>query len=465
MSAPAFRRPGPVDIAHHRHLTGVCEPQREEVDVRNLEVIGELPTDITGAYLRNGPNPRFDPIGTYVYPLDGDGMVHRVELSEGTARYTNRFVRTPMVLAEEKAGQVIWAGVTDPYTPGEDEVGPELAGTRRELPDINVVRHDGRLLAMAETTLPFQLNPDDLSTLGRTDCDGAMAVGSTAHPKIDPVTGELVLFNYVLDAPYLTWSVVAPDGSLVRPPTAVEGADTPLMIHDMALTGRYIVLMLCPLVFDMGAVITGGSVLDWRPEMGTRIALIPRDGGAVRWIGRDAYWVWHFANAFDLPDGRVSVDYVEWTYPAGFAKMDSPSLGTLVRVAIDPERGTVTRETVCERDVEFPRIDDREITKRHRTTATVGKLGVREGVLDSLWFFDTATGSEAHWHPGRVSVGEPIFIPGSEYEYWGMIGTDLDDRSSWFFLLPAEDPAAGPLCTVRLPIRVPGGLHGAWLPG
>jgi carotenoid cleavage dioxygenase len=464
MSAPEFTRPAPVDVVHHTHLTGVFEPQREEVDVGGLDVIGELPGDLQGAYLRNGPNPRFDPIGSYIYPLDGDGMVHRVEVTDGTARYTNRFVRTPMVEAEEKAGHVIWPGVTDLYTPGVEEVGPELAGRPRELPDINVVRHGGRLLAMAETSLPYRLNPKDLSTLGPDNCDGAMSVGSTAHPKIDPGTGEMVLFNYMLEAPYLTWSVVAADGSAARPPTAVDGVDTPLMIHDMALTRRYIVLMLCPLVFDMAAVLTGGSVLDWRPEEGTRIALIPRDGGRVRWLTCDAYWVWHFANAFDLPDGNVSVDYVEWTYPGGFAKAPAPSTGSLVRVVIDPETGHLTKDVMSDRDVEFPRVDDRELAAPHRAIATVGKLDVSRGRQDSLWFFDTVRGTQCHWDPGSVSVGEPIFMPGAEHEYWGMIGTDRNDMSSWFFVLPAEDPGSGPMAKVRLPIRVPAGLHGAWLP-
>ena len=296
-SAPS--RPAPVDVAHHAHLSGVFAPQRTEVDVTGLEVIGELPADLHGAYLRNGPNPRFDPIGHYVYPLDGDAMVHRLELDGGSARYTNRFVRTPMVVAEEKAGHAIWAGLTDPYRPGADEVGPELAGTSRDLPDINIVRHGGRLLAMAEAAQPYRLDPTDLVTLGRTDCDGAMAVGSTAHPKIDPATGELVLFNYVLEAPYLTWSVIGADGTTLRTPTPVEGVTEPLMIHDMALTSRYIVLMLSPLVFDIAGVMKGGSLLDWRPEQGARIALIPRDGGAVRWLHTDAFWVWHFGNAFD----------------------------------------------------------------------------------------------------------------------------------------------------------------------
>lgn len=462
-SGPAAR-PAPVDVAHHAHLTGLFEPQREEVDVRGLEVVGELPRDLHGAYLRNGPNPRFDPIGTYIYPLDGDAMVHRIELDDGTSRYTNRFVRTPMVVAEEAAGQAIWPGVTDFYTPGEDEVGPELAGTQRELPDINIVRHGGRLLAMAETTLPFGLDPADLRTLGRETCDGALAIGSTAHPKIDPVNGEMVLFNYLLEAPYLTWSVVGADGSVVRKPTPVAGVDKSIMIHDMALTERYIVLMVCPLVFDIEAAMTGGSILDWRPDDGTRIAMIPRDGGAVRWVDHEAYWVWHFANAFDLPDGRVSVDYVEWPYPALLAGDPRPCEAALVRAVIDPASGRVARDVVSDRDMEFPRVDDRQITRGHRSVATVGKSGGREGDMDSLWFFDTESGSEAHWIPDGCSVGEPIFMPGADHEYWGTIGTDLAADESWFFVLPAEDPSSGPLAKVRLPIRVPAGLHGAWLP-
>ncbi|HEY5854364.1 MAG TPA: carotenoid oxygenase family protein [Aldersonia sp.] len=460
-SAPP--RPAPVDFAHHAHLTGVFAPQRTEVDVAGLDVIGEFPADLHGAYLRNGPNPRFDPIGHFVYPLDGDAMVHRLEVDGGTARYTNRFVRTPMVVAEEQAGRAIWAGVTDLYTPSVDEVGPALAGTTRDLPDINIVHHSGRLLAMAEGAQPYRLDPANLATLGRTDCDGAMSIGSTAHPKIDPVTGELVLFNYMLEAPYLTWSMLGADGVTLRPPTPVDGVSEPLMIHDMALTSRYIVLVLSPLVFDIAGVMSGGSLLDWRPEQGTRIALIPRDGGAVRWIHTDAFWVWHFGNAFDRPDGTVAVDYVEWSYPGGLAKSSVPQVGRFVRAEIDPDGGRFTRTFVVEQSMEFPRIDDRLITRDHGTTATAGKLRGTES-MDSLWFLDPGTGSVAHWDAGTLAVGEPIFLPGNQNDYWGVFGTDLTDMVSWFVVLSAEDPTAGPIGRVRMPIRVPAGLHGAWLP-
>ncbi|MBB3039408.1 carotenoid oxygenase family protein [Hoyosella altamirensis] len=457
-------KPAAVDMVHHTHLSGVFTPQRDEVDVHGLHVEGELPEDLSGEYLRNGPNPRFDPIGTYVYPIDGDAMVHRIGIRDGAVSYSNRFVRTPMVVAEEEAGLAIWAGVMDPYTPSADEVGPELAGKARDLPDINVVRHGGRLLAMAEAAQPYRLDPSDLSTLGPDSCSGAMPIGSTAHPKIDPVTGEMVLFNYLLEAPYLTWSVVAADGSVTRPPTVVDGVDVPLMIHDMALTRRYIVLFLCPLVFDIEALLRGGSVLDWRPDAGVRIALIPRDGGKVRWCSTEAFWVWHFANAFDMADGKVAVDYAEWSFPGGFTAQEHEPRGAMVRAVLDPDKGTISRTVVSDRNVEFPRIDDRQTCGDHRYAATLGVHTGREGIFDSLLFFDMHAGSETEWRAGSLAVGEPIYMPGAERDYWGMIGTDRDDMTSWFVILPVEDPSSGPLCRVRMPLRVPSGLHGAWLP-
>lgn len=458
-------RPAPVDMAHHAHLSGVFAPQREEVDVTDLEVTGELPADLRGSYLRNGPNPRFDPVGSYVYPLDGDAMVHRLEIDGGTVDYRNRFVRTPMVLAEEEAGHAIWSGLTDGYSPSAAEVGPELAGSFRHLPDINIVQHAGKLFAMAESDQPYRLDCADLSTIGRESFDGAMPFGTTAHPKIDPETGELVIFNYVFDAPYLTWSVVGPDGTVRRPPTPVEGLDAPLMIHDMALTSRYVVLFLCPLIFDINAMLSGGGLLQWHPERGTRIALIPRDGSAIRWIDCEPMWVWHFANAFDTPQSTtVTVDYVQWNYPGGFADIAQPASSEMVRAVLDPDRGTIDRTTIGGApDVEFPRVDDRLLTRSHTRIATVeAGDGDRRG-RDSLWFLDVQSGSETRWSPG-VALGEPIYMPGSEHDYWGAYGTDPTDLTSYFYVLAADDPSAGPLATVRMPIRVPAGLHGAWLP-
>lgn len=460
-----MNRPAPVDITHHPFLTGLFAPQRAEVDVRDLEIYGELPSDLNGSYLRNGPNPRFDPIGTYLYPIDGDAMVHRIELTGGTARYTNRFVRTPQVVAEEKAGRALWAGVTDPYYPPAEEVGPDLANTMRELPDINIVRHGGRLLALAESAPPYGLGTD-LETLGRETFGGTLPVGLTAHPKVDPRTGEMITFCYMLDAPYLTWSVIAPDGTVTRAATPVDGADVPLMIHDMALTPTYAVLILAPLVFDLAKIFEGASPLDWQPDLGVRVALIPRDGSAVRWFSTDAFWVWHTANAFDLPDGDVAVDYVEWHYPGGVSDATGPNPSQLRRAVIG--RNGITRTTLHERNIEFPRIDDRTVTLDHRVVATVGESGTRTlpvGADDSLFWFDVGSGSESVWSHDTLAPGEPVYMFGdSGTGYWGAIATDRTDESSWFLVFDEDDPRTGPRARVRLPIRVPAGLHGAWLP-
>lgn len=335
-----------------------------------------MPVALNGAYLRNGPNPRFTPLGSYVYPLEGDAMVHGIWLAGGRARYANRFVRTEALQAEEQAGRALWGGLMTGYVPDASQVGPELAGRPKAMPDINVVLHGGRVLALAESDCPYRLSPE-LATLGRETFDGALPAGITAHPKVDPGTGEMVVFCYQLEAPYLTWATLGPDGMVTRPATPITGVDRPVMIHDMALTARFVVLVLAPLHFDMGAAMSGGSMLAWRPQDGTRIALVPRDGGLVRWSHTDAFWTWHSANAFDdgeSLDAPVVLDYVEWSHPGGL--VPGRADGGLARTTIDPRTGAVDRTWLDRALMEFPRIDDRRIGGRH---ARVGTVGSRAG--------------------------------------------------------------------------------------
>jgi carotenoid cleavage dioxygenase len=147
--------------------------------------------------------------------------------------------------AEEAAGHALWGGLESMILPGPDEVGEGLANTFKPLPDINVVEHAGRLLALAESECPYRMGPG-LDTLGKETFGGQLPAGITAHPKIDPVTGEMAVFCYALEPPYLTWSVIGPDGTVTSGPTPVVGVDDPSMVHDMALTGRYLVLVLAP---------------------------------------------------------------------------------------------------------------------------------------------------------------------------------------------------------------------------
>lgn len=472
MTATVPSAPPPVDAAHDPHLSGTFEPVIDEIDAGDLEVTGELPPEMDGMYVRNGPNPRFTPLGSYIYPLEGDGMVHGIRLTDGTARYANRFVHTPMLDAEIAAGRALWGGLMTGYTPDAAEVGPSLAGTMKDLPDINVVRHGGRLLALAESAPPYALTPE-LATVGKETFGGSLPAGICAHPKVDPRTGEMVVFCYGLEAPYLTWSVLGPDGATRRTPTAVPDVDQPVMIHDMALTERFVVLVLGPLYFDMAAAMRGGSLLAWRPEDGTRIAMIPRDGGPVRWAHTEAFWSWHSANAYDGDDGSVVLDLVAWSRPGGLSRGTDPIVGGIARAEVDPQRGTVRRRFLTDpHGMEFPRVDDRRLGRRHGVIALGAKTGRAElanGEFDAVLWLDAATERAVTWDAGDLSVGEPCFVPrpgddATEHGWWVTFATDRTDRSSWFVVLAAADPGAGPIAKVRIPVRVPLGLHGAWLP-
>lgn len=457
------------------HLSGRFAPVTDEVDAADLEVRGELPAELDGVFLRNGPNPRFSPIGSYLYPIDGDGMLHGVWISGGRARYRNRFVRTPAVLAEERAGRALWGGIESLITPQEPDVPAGLAGTFRDLPDINVVRHAGRLLALAESGCPFGMTPE-LGTRGRETFDGALPAGITAHPKIDPVTGEMMAFCYGLEPPFLTWSVIAPTGEVIKGPIPVAGVDEPTMIHDMAITTRYLVLVLAPVFFDIESAMSGGSLLSWRPDRGVRVALIPRDGGQVRWASDDAFWLWHTVNAYDTArDGDVVLDYVQWSrFSLGGAGGEGPNTSSLVRAVIDPTTGTMRRTELDDARIELPRVDDRLIGHRHHRLAAAADSGADDllpGEYDAIRWYDSGDGSATSllWPAGDLSVGEPVFAPSpgapaGRGGYWLTYATDRTDASSWLLVIPAEDPRSGPVARVRIPVRVPLGLHGNWLP-
>ncbi|MBN9111675.1 MAG: carotenoid oxygenase family protein [Pseudonocardia sp.] len=473
MSAPTMpSRPGPV--GPDTYLTGPYTPVTDEVDVADLQVEGELPADLDGAYLRNGPNPRFSPIGSYLFPLDGDGMLHRVEVSGGRARYSNRFVRTPMVRKEEEVGHALWGGLTTPWRPGADEVGAELAGSMRELPDINVVRHGGRLLALAECKQPYRIGPQ-LETLEKDSFDGQVPAGICAHPKIDPRTGEMVAFCYNFAPPFLTWTVVRPDGT-ATPPRPVEGVERPAMIHDMAITERYVVIVVAPLFFDIAAARSGGSLLDWNERAGTRIALIPRGGGPVRWCEDEVFWLWHTANAHDAKDpvdgaDVVVLDYIEWPRPSPIAP--GPAVqGHLARAVVDPAAGTVRRTVVDDVVGEFPRIDDRLLGRAHPVSAFAtgtGRPTPHPDCWDALAWHDTGSGVVTRWEAPELAVGEPVFAPDPTSDapdsgWWLTFATSYATHGSSLLVIPAADPASGPVARVRMPVRVPLGLHGNWMP-
>jgi carotenoid cleavage dioxygenase len=440
------------------YLVGNFAPVRDERDDAGLAVTGAIPSELDGLLLRNGPNPVVDPDPATYHWFLGDGMLHGIELSGGRARYRNRWVRSRVV--REALGEPVPAG------PPEVNGFPVWANT-------SVIAHADRIFALVESGLPTEMRPD-LSTVGPFDFEGKLTTPFTAHPKLDPVNGEMLFFGYDFTAPYLRYHVVDPSGDLVR----TEPIDIPhsVMVHDFGVTATRVVWLDLPVVFDPEVVGRQPFPYTWQPEHGARVGVMPRGGGDadVTWIDIDPCYVYHVLNAYDAVNGSVVMDVVR--YGDMFAaEVHGPgaSVGPrLDRWTIKVSAGTVAIETLDDAGQEFPRINDRYAGRHHRygyTSETdvgdswIGHRGLRKHDLD---------GSRTERHdvgPGRAA-GEPVFAAsrsdGGEDAGWVLsVVYDAARNGSDVIVIDATHFQAPPVATIHLPRRVPFGFHGSWISG
>jgi carotenoid cleavage dioxygenase len=440
------------------YLVGNFAPVRDERDDASLAVTGAIPPELSGLLLRNGPNPILDPDPATYHWFLGDGMLHGIEISGGQAQYRNRWVRS----------RVVCEALGEPAPTGPAEVNgfPVWANT-------NVVAHAGRIYALVESGLPTAMHPD-LSTVGPFDFGGKLATPFTAHPKIDPASGEMLFFGYDFTAPYLRYHVVDPGGNLVRS----EPIDLPhsVMIHDFGVTATKVVWLDLPVVFDLQLVARQPFPYTWRPEHGARVGVMPRGGGNadVTWIDIDPCYVYHALNAYDAVDGTVVIDVVR--YPDMFAtEIHGPGASAwprLDRWTIDGSAGTVRSDTLDDAGQEFPRINDRRAGREHRYGYTaetdvadswIGHRGLRKHDL-------VASRTERHDVGDGRAAGEPVFAAaeadtGEDAGWVLSVVYDARRDTSDVIVVDATHFQAQPVATIHLPRRVPFGFHGSWIPG
>jgi carotenoid cleavage dioxygenase len=451
-------------------LRGNFGPLRDEGFTENLQVIGEIPRDLNGTFFRNGPNPQFEPVGRYHW-FDGDGMIHAIKLENGRASYRNRWVESGGLVEERKAGRALYRGLLSL----EGTEAPAIKVTA----NTNIVAHAGKLLALVESSLPTEMVPCTLATVGLYDFGGKLGTAMTAHPKLDPETGEMLFFGYAPFPPYLTYHVADASGALTR--SEVIDVAWPSMMHDFAITEHYVIFMLCPVVFTFENVQKGGSLFTWEPERGAKLGVLPRSGGNadVRWFDVDPCYVFHPMNAFDQ-NGVVTLDVARYEQLLFMDPSSSREPGwrdqnvaRLHRWTIDLAKGTVRSQALDDGDGEFPRVDERLVGRKHRFgyMAVTGPEGNDTGVpiWSSVKKFDLERGTSEERHFGAGNgVGEPLFVPrsaGAEEDDGYVLVLNYDQRrnASAFFVLDARHLNGEPLAEIRLPHRVPYGFHGNWV--
>jgi carotenoid cleavage dioxygenase-like enzyme len=449
-----------------RFLAGSFAPVTEEITAFDLPVTGHVPPGLSGRYLRNGPNPLGVDDPSYHWFL-GAGMVHGVRMRDGKAEwYRNRWVRSRAVTAAHH----------EQWPSGPVHENMDFAA------NTHIIAHGGRTLATVEAgPLPYELTYE-LDTAGPCDFGGTLPGGFAAHTKLDGQTGELHAIAYFWAWDHVQHVVVDAVGKVIRT-TDIPVADGPMM-HDFALTSTYVVLLDLPVTFSLNAV-TAGKELPyvWNAQHQARVGLLRRDGSAaVRWIEIEPCWVFHCLNAYDDENGRVVVDLCQYNESFDVSTLwGAHGPVTLDRWIIDPTAGTVSQRRLDDRGQEFPRVDDRIVSRPHRYgySAVIGEVTRAisaagdfsdDAFANALLRHDLLHGTVEAREFGRdATVGEAVFAPSSadaaEDDGYVMAFVHNPERSaSDLVILAAQNFTGEPVATVHLPARVPLGFHGSWLP-
>jgi carotenoid cleavage dioxygenase len=443
----------------NRYLEGSFAPVAEEVTVTELAVTGTLPDHLDGRYLRNGPNPIDADPDTYHW-FTGYGMVHGVRLRNGKAEwYRNRWVRSEDVARD----------LGEEWPAGPVHGGMDFAA------NTNVIGHAGRTFAIVEAgARPYELD-HELRTLGPCDFGGTLPGGYTAHPKRDPETGELHAVSYHWGWGNRVQYTVIDRDARVRKIVDVETTGSP-MLHDMSLTETYAVIYDLPVVFDLELAMTGvGLPYRWDDDYPARVGLLPRDGeaGNVRWFDIDPCYVFHPLNAFDDGD-RVVIELCRFERMFDAATVTGPDghPPRLDRWTIDLSGGKVVQETIDDRPQDFPRVDERVVGRRHRYGYTTAIRSENEDEFEfeggAVIRHDLVAGaSSSHDFGPRRAPGEFVMVPSSptaaedDGVLMGYV-LDADRNASDLVLLDAA--TLDSVAEVHLPVRVPIGFHGNWVP-
>jgi carotenoid cleavage dioxygenase-like enzyme len=461
-------------------LQGNFAPVHEEVAVDNLTVTGKLPPEMDGMFVRNGPNPQFPPIKNHHW-FEGDGMLHGVRIQEGRASYRNRYIRTPYWKAENAEGCALYGSFLDP--PSVTALLRLIRNWLKRLPVMKntantaLVCHDGRLLALWEGGEPYEIQVPDLDTVCPYTYGGKLKHQFTAHPKVDPATGEMLFFGYSLFKPSVQYSVVSAQGKIAS--TTTIDIARPVVMHDFAITPRHTLFMDLPLTISTKRMLRGQPLLKFEPDLGARLGILPRNGMGqdIKWFEVSPCYVFHTLNAYEDGDEVVLLGCRTKEFPDSFFMPPSSQTGheamigkgfapVMYRWRLNLKTGTTREEALDDVPTDFPRINEGLVGNQTRYGYTVNINEPNE-----LLRYDFEQGrSERHDH-GKLRIGgEGVFVPrpNATAEDDGWLVTYAHDEgngTSELIVIEAQDFSAPPVARVRIPARVPYGFHGAWVSG
>ncbi|MGH2845250.1 MAG: carotenoid oxygenase family protein [Thermoleophilaceae bacterium] len=450
----------------------------EETAVERLPVGGVVPEWLGGALVRVTPamlevgDRRVD------HWFDGLAMLNRFGFSGGEVSYASRFLDSA-AYREAREGRLTAGFATDPCRSIFKRVQAIFSPDFTDNPNVNLARIGERYIAMTETPMPVEFDPDTLETLGHLEyADGLRAHVTTAHPHHDPERDELV--NYVARLSRVSEYVLygLPAGGSRRRVIARLPVRRPAYMHSFGMSGRHLILAEYPLrVNPLRLALSGKPFIEnyeWDPREPTRLQVVDRETGALRGTYEtDAFFCFHHVNAYERDGGReLVVDLVAYDDPSIIDALYLDEHGPrgamppaeLRRYAIDLEGGAVRCEALAEGSVELPRIDyGRRNARDYRYAYFTGNEG---GWLDQLVKVDVSDGTRSVWAAPGCYPGEPVFVrrPGAQDEDAGVVlSVVLDAAAGRSFLLVLDAQCFEEVARAEAPHHIPFGFHGQHL--
>ncbi|MGI9322201.1 MAG: carotenoid oxygenase family protein, partial [Pseudomonadales bacterium] len=354
------------------------------------------------------------------------------------------------------------------------------------LANTNIVWHAGKLLALEEAHPPFELDPLTLTSKGSHTFGGKLNGPMTAHPKIDPDTGEMLFFGYNADgliSEHMAFHVADKHGNLTRSETFT--APYAAMVHDFMVTKEHVIFPIMPLTGCMERAMRGEPVYAWEPEKGVHIGIMPRNGSVndLRWFKGDPAYVFHPMNAHTDGD-LITCDVCEFEQAPLFPSPDGTpgdpdkAVPRLTRWTFDMSQNSDDYKTERLDDLpcEFPRLDERYTASDYRygyfacSTAIDSAAGADSniGAFNGIGRVDHQTRKTDIFNVGEAcATNEPVFVPRSAEAEEGdgfLLANvyDANRKASHLVILDAQNLTDGPLATAYLDHRIPFGFHGNW---